>query len=86
MQNQPLDSKIRYRAMAYHLLGLAWMPMMVPTIFIFYLIPIPSGGRGDWILALFIVFTVLPLVSMVLTTALVLAFWQFSRNNKVADQ
>jgi uncharacterized protein len=80
MQNQPLDSKIRYRAMACHLLGLAWVPMVFILYLILYLIPIPSGGKGDWILALFIVFIVLPLVSIILTTVLVWAFWRFSRN------
>jgi uncharacterized Tic20 family protein len=76
MQNQPLNSKIRYRAMACHLLAFA----SVPVFFILCFIPTPSKERGDWIISFFIVFIVLPLVSFILTTIIVLVFWQFSKN------
>jgi uncharacterized Tic20 family protein len=76
MQNPPLDSEIRNRAMICHLLAFA----TVPIFFIFCLIPTPSKERGDWILTLYIVFYVLPLVSFILTAATVLIFWRSFRN------
>jgi uncharacterized Tic20 family protein len=84
MQSQPLDSKICHRAMTCHLLGLAWVPMIFIIYLIFHLIlylnPIPSSGKGDWVLVFFMVFIVLPLISMIVTTVLILTFWQFSKN------
>jgi uncharacterized Tic20 family protein len=81
MQNRPLNSsKIRYRAMACHLLGLAWVPITFILYLSLYLIPISSSGKGDVVLALFIVFTIFPLISIVLTTVLVWVFWRLSRN------
>jgi uncharacterized Tic20 family protein len=78
MQNQPLDSKIRYRAMACHLLGLAWLPMMLISVLIALYIISLSQGQSNWLFSLF--FVMVPFIGVVMAAILVLTFWRLFRN------
>jgi uncharacterized Tic20 family protein len=77
-ENQVLNSKIRYRAMACHLLGLTWLPMMLIPVLIAFYIMFSSKGQSDWLFSL--VFAIVPFVGVVMATVLVLTFWRLFRN------
>lgn len=81
MQNQPLNSKIRYRAMVCHLLGLTWLPMMlIPVLISFYII-FSSKGQSGWLFSL--IFVMVPFIGVAMATILVLTFWRLFRNTHV---